>query len=117
MYCAIRAAQDSLTGGWRKIDNEIGALIDEKKQSEKDGVFSSEIIDPRVQFVRIFDEKTAVKADETGKDRFFLSIAKDVKNETKVKVEDKVVPKYSDKVDDFVPSTFGGNQDHISQCC
>jgi len=102
MYCAIRAAQDSLTGGWRKIDNEIDALIEEKKQSERDGVFSSEIIDPRVQFVRIFDEKTAVKADETGKDRFFLSIAKDVKNETKVKVEDKVVPKYTDKVGDFV---------------
>ena len=102
MYCAIRAAQDSLTGGWKKIDSEIDALNEEKKQSEKDGIFSSEVIDTRTQFIKIFDDKTSVKADETGKDRFFLSISKDVKNETKGKEGDKVVVKYSDKVDDFI---------------
>ncbi len=102
MYCAIRAAQDSLTGGWKKIDSEIDALIEEKKQNEKDGVFSSEPIDVRAQFIKIFDEKTAVKAEEVGRDRFFLSISKDTKNETKGKDGDKVIIKYSDKVDDFI---------------
>ncbi len=102
LYCAIRAAQDSLTGGWKKIDSEIDALIEEKKQSEKDGVFTNEAIDVRAQFMKIFNEKTSVKADETGTDKFFISIAKDVKNETKGKEGDKVVIKYSDKVDDFV---------------
>lgn len=102
MYCAIRAAQDSLTGGWKKIDSEIEALLEEKKQNEKDGIFSSEAIDVREQFIKIFNEKTSVKADETGKDRFFLSISKDIKNEAKGKEGDKVVIKYTDKVDDFV---------------
>lgn len=101
-YCAIRAAQDSLTGGWKKIDSEIDALIEEKKQREKDGVFTNETIDSRIQYMRIFEEKTAVKSDETGKDRFFLSISKDIKNESTSKDGDKIFIKYSDKVDDFV---------------
>ncbi len=102
-YCAVRAAQDSLTGGWRKIDNEIDAMIEEKKQSEKDGIYTSDVIDVRKEFIRIFDQKTAVKAEEAGKDRFFLSISKDVKNETRVKGEgDKTTVKYSDKVEDFI---------------
>ncbi len=101
-YCAIRAARDSITGGWKKIDSEIDALIEEKNQREKDGIFSSEVIDVRSEFIKIFDDKTSVKAEETGKDRFFLSISKDVKNETKGKDGDKVVIKYSDKVEDFI---------------
>lgn len=113
-YCAIRAAQDSLTGGWKKIDSEIDALLEEKKQSEKDGVFSSETIDIRSQFIKLFDEKTSVKADETGKDRFFLSISKDTKNETKVKTEgDKVSIKYTDKVDDFIKLLKGQKIDTV----
>lgn len=102
-YCTIRAAQDSITGGWKKIDSEIEAMEEEKRQSEKDGVFTTEAIDLRSEFIKIFDEKTSVSEDETAKDRFFLSISKDVKNETKVKGEgDKVSTKYSDKVDDFI---------------
>ena len=101
-YCTIRAAQESLSGGWKKIDDEIDAIKEEKKQSEKDGIFSTETIDARAQYIRLFNEKTAVKADEAGKDRFFLSISKDVKNETKGKDGDKVIIKYSDKVDDFI---------------
>ncbi len=102
-YCAVRAAQDSLTGGWKKIDSEIESEIEEKKQREKDGVFTSEVIDARTQFIKKFDEKTAVKAEEAGKDRFFLSISKDVKNETKIKTEnEKISIKYTDKVEDFI---------------
>ena len=102
-YCAIRAAQDSLTGGWRKIDNEIDALIDEKKRKEKDGFISDEDIDVREQFIKLFDEKTSVKAEEVGKDRFFLSISKETKNETRGKASDgKIFTKFTDKVDDFI---------------
>jgi len=41
-YCAIRAAQDSLTGGWQRIDSEIDALVEEKKEREREGMFSNE---------------------------------------------------------------------------
>ena len=101
-YCSIRAAQDSLTTGWKKIDDEIEALKEEKKQQEKDGVFSNEVVDVRAQYIRLFDEKTAVKAEEAGRDRFFLSISKDAKNEAKAKDGEKTVVKYTDKVDDFL---------------
>lgn len=102
-YCAIRAAQESITGGWRKIDDEIQALVEEQKQRERDGIFATEQIDARTQFIKIFNEKTSVKANETGKDRFFLSIAKDVQNARKIKSSDgKVTIKYNDKVEDFI---------------
>lgn len=102
-YCAVRAAQDSLTGGWKKIDSEIDALVEEKKQAEKDGIYSNETIDVRSEFIKIFDEKTSVDPEEAGKDRFFITIAKDTQNEMKVKVDgDKVAIKYTDKVGDFI---------------
>lgn len=102
-YCAIRGVRDSLTGGWKKIDSEIDAAIEERKQAEKDGIFAADVIDIRQMFIKLFDEKTAVTAEEAGKDRFFLSISKDPKNETKVKTDgDKVAIKYTDKVEDFV---------------
>ena len=102
-YCAIRGVRDSLTGGWKKIDGEIDAAIEERKQAEKDGIFAADVIDIRQMFIKLFDEKTAVTAEEAGKDRFFLSISKDPKNETKVKTDgDKVAIKYTDKVEDFV---------------
>lgn len=102
-YCAIRAAQDSLTSGWEKIDNEINTLMEEKKQLEKDGIFTSDTISIREEFVKLFDEKSSVKAEETGRDRFFLSIANDIKNETRVKLaDDKVGVQYTDKVEDFI---------------
>ena len=113
-YCAIRAVQDSLAGGWRKIDSEIEALINERKSAESDGVVITDAIDARSLFVRIFDEKTSVKSDETGRDSFFLSIAKDVKNETKIKVEgDKVNVRYTDKVEDFLKLLRGDKIDEI----
>lgn len=102
-YCAIRGVSDSLTGGWKKIDAEIDAAVEERKQAEKDGIFASDVLDIRKMFIKLFDEKTAVSAEETGKDRFFLSISKDPKNETRVKSDgDKVAIKYTDKVEDFI---------------
>ena len=103
MYCALRAAQDSITGGWHRIDSEIDELEEERKQAEREGVFSSEIIDRREMFIKLFDEKTAVTAEEAGSDRFFLSLSKETKNAKRKKSSDgKVTVSYSDKITDFI---------------
>lgn len=101
-YCALRAAQDSLTSGWNKIDSEINAILEEKKRKERDGIYSNEVIDVRAKFMKIFEDKTAVKAEEVAEDRFFINIAKDVKNEVRRKEGEKTVTDYRDKVSDFV---------------
>ncbi len=101
-YCTYRAAKEALKSGWNKIDSEINALKEEKKQLEKDGIFTGEEIDVKTEFVRLFDEKTSVRDEEAGRDRFFLSIARDVKNVTRKKSDDKYVSVYSDKTEDFI---------------
>lgn len=102
-YCVLRATQDSLTKGWKKIDEEIAALVEEKKQREKDGVFSEEVLDPRAKYISIYEQKVAVKPEEAGRDRFFLTISKDSKNEEKVTGENgNTTVKYTDKVSDFI---------------
>ncbi len=113
-YCAIRAARDSLTGGWKKIDSEINALIEEQKQRERDGVFSDQAIDIRAEYIRLYDEKISVKPEDAGKDRFFISISKDSKNETKVRGEgDKIHIVYTDKVADFIKLLKGNKIDGV----
>ena len=102
-YCTLRAAQDSLTKGWRYIDTEIKAEQDERKQREKDGIFSSDDIDVRARYIKIFDDQAKKSADEVGADRFFLKIGKDIKNETAITDENgKVSLQYTDKVADFL---------------
>ncbi|MBE6660321.1 MAG: hypothetical protein E7605_02850 [Ruminococcaceae bacterium] len=113
-YCSLRAAQDSLTGGWRKIDAEIDAQLEEKKQAEKDGIFSNETIDPRAKYVELFEEKTSVRPEDAGKDRFFITIAKDVKNQSKSRGEGgKIIVTETDKVDDFIKDLDGKKIDTI----
>ena len=111
-YCALRAAQDSLRGGWEKIDIEIQALLDEKEQERRDGIFSDETIDERYKYIELFEQKISVKPEEAGKDRFFISIAKDVKNQT-VKPGEKGKSQIveSDKVDDFYKKVEGEKVD------
>lgn len=103
-YCALRAAQDSLTKGWKKIDSEIASLKGEREQAEKDGMFFDTEIDEQAEFVKLFEEKIAVKPEEAGRDRFFVQLGRDVKNETKHKSKEdgKVAVTYSDKVTDFL---------------
>ncbi|MBQ3055405.1 MAG: hypothetical protein IJC88_04800 [Oscillospiraceae bacterium] len=103
-YCAIRAAQDSLTKGWKKIDGEIETLKIEREMAEKDGLFFDSEIDEQAEFVKIFEEKTSVKPEEAGRDRFFVQLARDIKNETKRKSKEdgKIAITYTDKVDDFL---------------
>lgn len=95
-YCAIRAAKDSLKDGWGKIDSEIKALEDEIKQNENEGIFLNEKFDPRATYISLFEEKIAVKPEDAGRDRFFVSISKDIKN------QDTSSSKGTDKVDDLL---------------
>ncbi len=101
-YCALRATQDALTTGWKKIDSEIEALQEEIEQNEKDGIFSSKHINEKNMFIKLFEEKIAVKEGETGRDRFFISIAKDIYNEVISKSSGESTKKYTDKVSDFI---------------
>ncbi len=107
-YCSLRAAQDSLSDGWGKIDTEIQSLLDEKEQEKKDGIFSNETIDPRAKYVELFEEFISVNPEKAGKDRFFINIAKDVKNEVVIKGTDsKVTISETDKVEDFITLLSG----------
>lgn len=101
-YCAVRAAKDSLTTGWRKIDAEIEALVEERKQAQKDGIFTGDEIDVRKQFIKLFDEKISVPVDQVGSDRFFLTISRDTKNEERKTSDGKIHISYTDKVGDFL---------------
>ncbi len=89
--------------GWRKIDDEIDAKEKEIQEKKDDGYAVTEEFDPRYEYISLFDQKIAQKPEEAGKDRFFLSISKDVKNERQTKnAEGKVSVIYTDKVIDFL---------------
>ncbi|MBO5701204.1 MAG: hypothetical protein J6S71_02080 [Clostridia bacterium] len=102
-YCALRAAQDSLSTGWRKIDEEIKDKQRKEDEKEKSGVVLSHRLNPRVEYVRLFDAKASKTGDQIGKDRLFVNIANDIKNEERVPGEDGSVDiNYTDKIEDFI---------------
>lgn len=102
-YCSIRAMQESLTTGWGRIDSEIDADLKEQRRKERDNEPVGRYIEPRSEYIRHFDEYTSVKPDQAGRDRFFLSIAKDVKNEERKRdASGNSIVIYRDKIEDFV---------------
>lgn len=102
-YCAIRATQDSIQNGWNRIDSEIAAKRKELRARERDGRFQMETFDPRAEYIKLFDAEISRSPEEHGRDRFFVTIKTDVKNEKKVTGTDgKVTIQYSDKIDDFI---------------
>ena len=102
-YCALRASQDSLSTGWRKIDEEISAKQRKEDEKEMNGTVLTRRISPRAEYLRLFDAKTSKSDDQVGRDRLFAHIANDVKNEERLPGEDgEVVINYTDKVDDFI---------------
>ncbi len=107
-YCALRATEDSLTEGWLTIDEEVNALVREKKERERDGDYSGGNIDKAAEYVRQFDNLVPKKEEDltTPVSRFFNSIAKDVKNKTVVGDGTKE----TDKADDFVDSIIKKQQ-------
>jgi len=106
-YCALRATQDSLTTGWTKIDDEIDALIAEQKKKEEDGMIVDEI-NPRSQYILLYEEKTSVTRENAGGDLFFYNISKDAKNKERKVVDGKVYTSYPDKVEQFITALENG---------
>lgn len=107
-YCALRAAQDSISTGWRKIDDEIKSKQRKEEEREKNGVVLSHRISPRQEYIRLFDAKSSKTGDQVGQDRLFLNISKDVKNEERIPTEDgDVQVNYTDKVEDFIEKLDG----------
>lgn len=102
-YCALRATQDSLSTGWRKIDDEIKEKQRKEDERESSGVVLSQRINPPYEYIRLFDTKAAKTGEQVGRERLFVSIANDVKNEERILGEDGLVEvNYTDKVDDFI---------------
>lgn len=104
-YCVLRAVQDSISMGWRSIDDEIDARVQERKQQERDGFYSNEELDVRQLFAELYENKVNVDPQEAGANRFFLSFAHDSQNEQlKNNEKGKKEIKYTNKVDDFLES-------------
>lgn len=102
-YCALRAAQDSLSSGWRRIDEEIKAKKRKEDEKEKSGVVLTHRINPRYEYIRLFDAKAEKTGEQLGKEKLFNNIANDVKNEKRIAGEDGAeIPVYTDKVEDFI---------------
>ncbi len=102
-YCALRASQDALSNGWRKLDDEILAKQKREEEREKNGTVITERINPRYEYVRLFDAKAALTGKEVGNDRLFTKIGKDVKNESRDEnLDGKIEVSYTDKVEDFM---------------
>ena len=104
-YCVLRAVQDSISNGWRSIDNEIDARVQERKQQERDGFYSTEELDVRRLFAELYEKNVNIDPQEAGANRFFLSFKHDSQNEQLERNEKgKNVITYTDKVDDFLES-------------
>lgn len=102
-YCALRAAQDSLSDGWRRIDDEIAVKLAREKELEQNGGLIHHRIDPDREYMRIFDTKTALTGSQSGKDRLFVNIAHDVLVEKKSSDADgNVLVSYRDKTEEFL---------------
>lgn len=100
-YCAYRATQDSLAAGWKKIDEEIKTKLNKEKESERKGKILTHHLDPRAEYMRLFEEKIAIPLEKAGKNRLFNNIAADVKI---IKEEEPVckIDDFSDKIDTLV---------------
>lgn len=101
-YCTLRAAQQAISTGWRKIDEEIKEKQRKEEERERGGVVLSHRIDPRMEYLRIFDAKASKSGNQVGHDRLFVNIGNDVKNEEKFPADDGTVQvSYTDKVEDL----------------
>ena len=114
-YCAIRATQKVIDSGWKKIDNEIDALIKEKSLRERHGDFSGDKIDVKEEFIKIYEFETSIDPDKAGNDRFFVFIKdddKDIKYADKVKISTSKANNFANelgikKINEFVNKLNG----------
>ncbi len=104
-YCALRAAQDSISQGWGRLDAEIKAMRDEEKAAERDGAVILNPVSVQNTFIRLFDEKAKKVGKEVGPgDKLFVTIKHDIFNETRVGTGkgDETTVSYKCKVEAFI---------------
>ena len=102
-YCALRAAKEAISSGWRRLDLVIQEKQRKEEEKEQNGAILSRRISPRAEYVRLFDAETAKSGDQVGRDRLFANIATDVKNEERITGQDGLVEiRHTDKVGDFL---------------
>jgi len=77
-YCALKASRDSISNGWKRIDDEIVALQKRENEREKAGNIITDPINPREKYVQLFENKIAKTGDQVGKDTLFKDIANDI---------------------------------------
>lgn len=83
-YCALRAAADSISQGWGRLDAEIDAMIADQKAAEKDGEVITNPVNIRDTYIKLFDEKSQKTGKEVGPgDKLFVAIKNDIFNETR----------------------------------
>lgn len=102
-FCALTAAKDALSNGWRVIDLEIAARQEREEEQNRQGTIPTHQINPRAEYMRQFEQRSSRTGDEVGRDRLFALIAHDIQNEERVPGQDgEVEIVYTDKVDDFL---------------
>lgn len=94
-YCSLRAAQDSLSSGWCKIDKNIDAVLKKEKERKGDGF---ERTNPRSEYVRQFD---VLSQNNAGQDKLLYYIRNDIKNEKVVEKNGRSTVSMSEKIGDF----------------
>ncbi len=100
-YCALRAAQDSVSSGWLKIDYQIDRMKQDQAKREKQG-YNPEKINPKLEYIRLFDDEISKKGTDVGANRLFVAIANDVKEPISQEIKGKVVTEWIDKTNHFV---------------
>lgn len=102
-YCALRAAKDVISSGWRRLDVEIEEKLRREEEKEAKGKLLNERIDPRAEFVALFDRYSKRDEAQSGSDRLFVTLYKHVMNEVRKRGENnKLVSEFFDKSTDFI---------------
>lgn len=101
-YCALRASQDAISTGWRRIDDEIAQKQQKEEEKEASGAVINKKLNPVTEYIRMFETLSAKSGEKAGRDRLFLNIANDVKNEELMESEDGNIVNYTDKIEDFM---------------
>ncbi len=97
-YCALKAAEASISSGWRRLDNEILDKKRKEKEREKKGAVITKRVNPREEYIRLFDKYAGRTGTQVGTDRLFLTLSKQTKN-VRIENDTEVM---TDKVEDFM---------------
>ncbi len=101
-YCSLRSIQDMLSQEWISIDEEIADLILKTAKNEDNYMH----IEKRKEYIRRLEERFAAIQQEDVANDFFVSIAKDTKNEEYNHRATETCVTYTDKTEDFIAMLY-----------